>query len=172
MKKLMFFAAAMLMCFSTACSDSDDNGGSADRILKNVDLTFTITPKGDFNEAFELKAGVSGDVNKAQNVFSNWSGDKYVIDLEYLTCPATITLNIERVPNFSMQIDETKKYDLSYTIDATVHKYYNDGTSDVLKVPTAPQGGSVNGSKLAEYLKRVEGRVDPFTFTFGANGDI
>lgn len=169
MKKLIFFAAAMLMCFSTACSNSDDE--QFEVLLKNLDITFTVTPLEDFNEVFELKAGVSGDTNKAQNVFSSWQGDKYVIDVEYLTCPASISLNIERVPKTSLVIDESRTYQLKYNIDTVIHKYYNDGTTKVINVPTLPQGGSVLGTKMAAYLDRVNGKIEPFIFNFNEGGD-
>lgn len=164
----MAIAAAMCLC-AVSCGGGDDE---AEVLLKNVDLSFTITPKGDFNDVFDLKANVSGDTNKAQNVFANWYGDKFVIDLEYLSCPATIALNVERVPKSSINIDESKEYNLSYNLDVTINKYYNDGTSKKTIVPTQILGGKVKGTKLAAYMDTVRGKVDtPYTLTLNSNGD-
>lgn len=169
-KRFGFMALAAAFCFAAVSCGGSNSEGEA--ILKNVDVSFTITPTADFNDAFELRASVSGDTSKAQNVFADWSGDKFVIDLEYLTCPATISLNVERVPRDSFVADESKSYDLLYTVSAVVNKYYNDGSKRVVNLPASAQGGKVAGSKVAEYLERAKGNVaTPLTLRLNANGD-
>lgn len=168
MKKLIFASLFAVSALFVACSDSDE----AQVLLNNVDVTFTITPQGDFNEVFDLQASAAGDTNKAQNVFTNWSGDNLVVDLEYLSCPANISLKLQRTPKSSFVIDESKEYDLSYSIKTTVHKYYNDGSSKVDNMPALPQGGKVKGAKMAAYLETVKGKTEqPISLSFDANGD-
>lgn len=168
-KKFGYMALAAAMCLCAVSCGGDDE---AEVLLNNVDMTISVTPQGDFNEVFDLKANVSGDTNKAQNVFSNWYGEKFVIDLEYLSCPATIALNVERVPKSSLNIDESKEYNLSYNIDVTINKYFNNGTSEKTTVPTQLNGGKVKGTKLAAYLDTVRGKVDtPYTIRLNASGD-
>lgn len=169
-KKFGFVALAAVLCLGfTSCSDSDDE---FQVLLNNVDVTFTVVPSADYTDVFDLSATAGGDTNKAQNVFSNWYGDNLVVDVEYLSCPSSISLKVERKKKSSFIPDETKQYDMSYTVKTVINKYYNDGTKKTVHLDDVKEGGTVRLGKMGEWLKVAQDRTDqPVRISFDSNGE-
>lgn len=170
-KKFGYFALAAALCLGFAsCSD---DGEENKVLLKNVDVSFTVVPSTDYTDVFDLSATAGGDTSKAQNVFSNWYGDNLVVDVEYLTCPSTISVKVQRKKKSSFVPDETKQYDMSYTVKTVINKYYNDGTSKKVVLDDVKEGGTVRLGKMTQWLEVAQDRVDePIKINFDADGNI
>lgn len=170
-KKFGYLALAAALCLGfVSC---DDDGDEFEVLLNNVDVTFTVTPSDDYTDVFELTANAAGDTNKAQNVFSNWSGGSIVVDLEYLTCPSTISLKVQRKKIATFVPDETKQYDMSYTVKTTITKYFNNGTQETVTVDPVTEGGKVRLGKMTEWLNTAQDRTDtPVTIKLDSKGNL
>lgn len=159
MKKLMFFAAAMMLSLANvSCSDSDDNGdnggGTTTKEYVKTTATLNYTYTGAIFELIDITSvEVFVDEVKVANPAITESTGSIKIDLGVLKplSKANVYINTERNDT---AVDETKTYNHKTNFEFTVTRHFSDNTTDsVVKKMTGHSISGIDVEKIEEYLE-------------------
>lgn len=157
MKKLMFFAAAMLMCFSTACSDSDDNGDNGgttkkEYVKSTVKLDYVYSGAlFDLIDITTVEVLIDGKKSTTATVSKGDGSIKIDFGAVKPLSKATVNILTERNSN---AVDETKTYDHKSNFNYTVTRHFSDNTTDFTTLTVG--GHNIGGLELEtieEYIQ-------------------